>query len=136
MESYYNNVNPTLLDAVEPQATRILELGCGTGAFALAVRNRLTHPVHYIGVDVSAAALKRAGQVLDIALQLNLDLIEDWDQDAVMLENLPHGAFDHVICGDVLEHLYDPESIVRQATLRLKPGGSLLACIPNAQHWS
>lgn len=46
------------------------------------------------------------------------------------------GSYDHVIFGDVLEHLYDPQNAMNQAALRLTTGGSALVCIPNVQHWS
>ena len=54
--SYYGNVNHTLLDEVDVSAARILELGCGAGALARAVRQRAPH-VHYVGMDFMADAL-------------------------------------------------------------------------------
>jgi hypothetical protein len=40
------------------------------------------------------------------------------------------------IFGDVLEHLYDPWMVLRRIRKSLPSDGSIVACIPNAQHWS
>ncbi|MFM7647125.1 MAG: methyltransferase domain-containing protein [Cyanobium sp.] len=40
------------------------------------------------------------------------------------------------IFGDSLEHLRDPWQVLRRVHGLLPPGGSVCACIPNAQHWS
>ena len=133
--SYYGNVNHTLLDEVDVSAARILELGCGAGALARAVRQRAPH-VHYVGMDFMADALAQAQDVLDQALVCNLDAVPVWSADARLSEALPDESFDHVILGDVLEHLYEPERVLAQAVQRLKPGGRALVCIPNVQHWS
>lgn len=47
--------------------------------------------------------------------------------------DLPYNteSFDIIICGDVLEHLVDPWSIVRMITRYLKTGGMFIASIPN-----
>ena len=133
--SYYDNVNPTILDLVSETAKRICEFGCGAGALARAVR--ATRPeVYYVGVEIADDQLVKAAGVLDIGLERNLDLLTDWSQDDELCHSLPLDSFDHVILGDVLEHLYDPQRTMNEAARRLKPGGSALVCIPNMQHWS
>lgn len=133
--SYFGNVNTTLLDVVDSGARRICEFGCGSGGLARAIRQRLPG-VHYVGVEMMADQLALARDVLDIALARNLDAVPDWSSDAELCAALPEGSFDHVIFGDVLEHLYDPQAALRQAVARLSVGGSALVCIPNVQHWS
>jgi len=114
---------------------KICEFGCGAGAFARAVKQRCDQ-VHYVGVEMIADQLALADDVLDVGLVRNLDQIQDWALDAEMSQALPLDSFDHVIFGDVLEHLYDPQATLKQAVMRLKPEGSALVCIPNVQHWS
>ncbi len=41
--------------------------------------------------------------------------------------------FDVVCMGFVLEHVYEPEALVRRFTRFLKPGGSLFITVPNAE---
>lgn len=132
---YYGNVNPTLLEFVEPSARRICEFGCGAGALARAIRTKLGS-VHYTGVELNAQQLALAGDALDTSLVRNLDDIGDWSTDEELSNALPMAHFDHVILGDVLEHLYHPASVLKQAADRLRLGGSALVCIPNVQHWS
>lgn len=133
--AYYDNVNSTLVDVVEPASRRICEFGCGAGALARAIRKRIPM-CHYVGVEFMADQLALAQDVLDVAVNRNLDHLEDWSLDSELAVALPLNSFDHVIFGDVLEHLYDPQRAINQAALRLAPGGSALVCIPNVQHWS
>jgi SAM-dependent methyltransferase len=133
--SYYGNVNPTLLNVVNPDARRVCEFGCGSGALARAIRHRCPD-VHYVGVELMANEITLASDVLDVALVRNLDALPDWAVDAELSAALPEDSVDHVIFGDVLEHLYNQQLVLQQAVKRLAPGGSALVCIPNVQHWS
>lgn len=133
--SYYDNVNTTVLDLIDPSAKRICELGCGGGALALAIRGKLPHSIHYAGIELMEDALERAKPALDVAIQCDLNQEPDWSTSE-RLSGLQAGGFDHIICGDVLEHLYDPQAVLQQACSRLAPNGSVVACIPNVQHWS
>jgi len=47
---------------------------------------------------------------------------------------LPTGEadFDFVVCADVLEHLRDPDSLLRQLRSRIARGGTLVASLPNS----
>lgn len=48
----------------------------------------------------------------------------------------PQKSFDYIIFGDVLEHLYDPWKTLENMHRLLKPGGKILASIPNIMHYS
>lgn len=41
----------------------------------------------------------------------------------------------HVLCGDVLEHLVDPEAVLRWLGASLSADGQLIASLPNSAHW-
>ena len=45
-------------------------------------------------------------------------------------------GFGAILCGDVLEHLADPERVLRALRERLAPDGVLIASLPNAVHWT
>jgi SAM-dependent methyltransferase len=133
--SYYDSANQDLLSLVDPDATRMCDFGCGAGALVRALRQRRPD-AYLVGVEMVEDQLERARPYLDVALCRNLDRIEDWSRDAELSAAMPEGSLDHVIFGDVLEHLYDPAGALQQAVRRLRPGGAALVCIPNVQHWT
>lgn len=133
--TYYGNANPSLLEVVSPHARKICEFGCGAGALARAIKQKLGD-VHYTGVELMAEQIELASDVLDVGLVKDLNQIADWGEDSEMREALRMAQFDHVIFGDVLEHLYDPARTLQQAAVCLRDGGTALVCMPNVQHWS
>ena len=64
-----------------------------------------------------------------------LDVVVEGNVEAM---DLPFklNEFDLILCLDVLEHLVDPWAVVKRLTTLLKPGGSLIASIPNIKHHS
>jgi SAM-dependent methyltransferase len=42
------------------------------------------------------------------------------------------GGFDYVLCADILEHLRDPDRMLRRLHQVVKPGGTLIASLPNS----
>lgn len=135
MSSYYHNFNPAIVDLVDDGAATFCEFGCGAGALARAIKER-SPGVTYTGVDIAAVQLEEARQFLDHAVLLNIDACPQWDEDPSLQACRPEEGFDCIIFGDVLEHLYTPETAVDQAARWLKPGGCVIASIPNVQHWS
>jgi 2-polyprenyl-3-methyl-5-hydroxy-6-metoxy-1,4-benzoquinol methylase len=124
---YYGRVNPDLLRLIPEQSRSILEVGCGAGALGAAFRQK--HPqARYFGIEAMPKPAKRAQQVLDRVI------CADVEEDLAVLEELP--PLDCLIYGDVLEHLRDPWSCLKRHVERLKSGGTVLACVPNVQHWS
>jgi SAM-dependent methyltransferase len=134
--NYFDNVNPTILQLVDGSMLKICEFGCGGGALAAAIKAKNPAPIHYVGLEIDEDAILRAKPFLDLAIQCNLDLIPSWDENEVISQSLPNDYFDCIIFGDVLEHLREPEHVLRQAVAKVKPGGAVIACIPNVQHWS
>ena len=136
MSSYHGNVNGTLLDLIRSTDERILEFGCGNGAFARAVAHKCGRQLHYVGLDVHEESVRQAATAMTHALHRNLDDIVDWSTDHELRHHAPLSSFDAVVLGDILEHLVQPEQCLGHAASLIKPGGRVLACIPNVQHWS
>ena len=95
----------------------LLDVGCATGDFLLAARERGWDPV---GVDPSPAREQAAAAGLRIAGRT----IDDAD--------LPAHSIDVITFWDVLEHLPDPVAALRRAAELLADGGIVAATVPNA----
>lgn len=97
---------------------RVLDVGCAAGFF-LRVMHEAGHDVR--GVEVSAAIAREAVEHLGEGRVFvgTLDAVPDAAPFA-------RGSFDLVTMWDVLEHVPDPQSLLRQARTMLAPGGHLI----------
>lgn len=96
----------------------LLDVGCGIGNF-VAFAN--TRSVTAYGVDVDAEAVS-------VARSRGLTVCQSDDLDAM----LPDQSVDAITLWDVIEHLYDPASVVDQVLKKLRPGGILILETPDA----
>ena len=118
-----NNSQTQLIQLVGHDKT-VLDVGCASGDTARALTAR---GCTVSGVDVDAAAVEPARSVLDELV------IADIDETPLRTLFKPE-SFDAVIFGDVLEHLVDPSAAMSDAVSLLRPGGKVLASIPNVAH--
>ncbi len=130
--SYYTGVNPDILNLIPNTAALILEIGCGAGALAKAYRER-NPSAHYIGVEIVEEVANRATAHMNHTLVGDITTKETLDA----LDKIRCGKlFDTLIFGDVLEHLYDPWSVLTELRTRMAKNGLCIICIPNVAHWS
>jgi 2-polyprenyl-3-methyl-5-hydroxy-6-metoxy-1,4-benzoquinol methylase len=123
--SYFEFARPEVLALVPESARRILDIGCGAGRLGEALKARQRAEV--VGIECFEPAALAARRRLDQVLIGNVEQME--------LQFTP-GSFDAIVCADVLEHLRQPESLLRQALRWLTPDGRLVASIPNVRHHS
>lgn len=108
-----------------PRGSRVLDVGCDTGRMGEALRQELGCEVHGIEADPAAAA----------AAATRLDRVEvrRVDSGGALAD---FSGFDVVLFLDVLEHLYDPWSVLTGAREALRAGGVVLSVVPNVAHVS
>ena len=105
--------------------SRVLEIGCAVGALAAHCQKDRTG-TYWVGVEPTKAAIVYARQRLDEVYNCSVEAFEN--------ESYAE-SFDLVVLGDVLEHLEDPWSQLKRLVGFLKIGGSVVASIPNVNHW-
>jgi O-antigen biosynthesis protein len=123
--SYYEFARPEILARIPMAARKVLDIGCGTGRLGGAIKARQSAEV--VGVELDPMAAEAARARLDRVL--GIDIERPWT-------DFVPGEFDAAVCGDVLEHLVDPEALLRKLGLWLKSEGRLVASIPNVRHHS
>ncbi|MBW1646313.1 MAG: class I SAM-dependent methyltransferase [Deltaproteobacteria bacterium] len=112
-----------LAELVPAAARRVLDVGCARGGFGALLR-RLRPDVELIGVEMNAVMAADAAPHYD---RLVTSRVEDADFSR---------CFDHINCGDVIEHLDDPWRMLRVFRDLLVPDGTLVISLPNAGHWT
>ncbi len=119
--AYYANERRDIVDALPRPVGSVLDVGCGAGGLERGLRE--AGATRITGVEVvpsaAAAARERYDEVIEAPIEEALAQLE--------------GPFDTVLCLDVLEHLVDPESVVRSFQRVTRPGSRLQVSLPNAR---
>jgi 2-polyprenyl-3-methyl-5-hydroxy-6-metoxy-1,4-benzoquinol methylase len=124
---YPDYANPDILDKIPLSARTILDVGCAQGALGAAYLRRNPN-ARFLGVDIDPTAIAHArGRLTETA---NVDV-----EANPMPFDAPEGI-DCVVYGDVLEHLRDPWTLMKQHAALLNEGGLMLVCMPNIEHWA
>jgi ubiquinone/menaquinone biosynthesis C-methylase UbiE len=116
----HRRVNPAVLRAlIEPglllRETRVLDVGCGTGNYAAALRRETGCQMS--GVEPSAEMLARARDATA------------WDrlvQGTAESLPFPDESFDLAMSTDVIHHVGDRAAYFREAFRVLRPGGTIV----------
>ena len=127
-QRYFTSVREDLL-ALIPTKNRdgsILEIGAGSGATLIACKTKILAR-EVIGIELMALA--NSGQSDPRIDKMYIGAVEN------MLDKIPNNHFNVVLCGDVLEHLTDPWTVLQEIKKKLVPDGVVIASVPNVRHF-
>ncbi len=120
--SYYENIRYDVVPLVPKDAKCILEVGCAGGQTGKVLKE--LNGAFVAGLELNPEAARQARTVLDDVVVGNIETLK-----------LPYQekCFDCIVMADIIEHLAEPEAALNKLKKYLKPGGSLVASIPNVQ---
>jgi 2-polyprenyl-3-methyl-5-hydroxy-6-metoxy-1,4-benzoquinol methylase len=123
-EGYYASTRDDIVAALPRPIGAVLDVGCGSGGVGPGLRRagatRLT------GIEVVAEQAELARSTYD-------HVVAGPVEEAL---GQVDGPFDTILCLDVLEHLVDPERVLRDLHEVAAPAARLQVSLPNARHVS
>ena len=113
-----------LLLSLVPDGSRVLDVGCSSGYLARPLTER---GCAVVGIELDPAAAAAARDVCEDVLVGDVETME-----------LPFrpSSFDVVLCGDLVEHLREPQRFLERARPLLCEGGRLVLTTPNVANWT
>jgi 2-polyprenyl-3-methyl-5-hydroxy-6-metoxy-1,4-benzoquinol methylase len=99
---------------------KVLDIGCRDGALT----KYFTEGNTVTGFDIDVKSLERAKERYGIEGK-QVDLNDQWHTGY-------QEQFDAVVAGEVLEHVYHPDEVIKKAASVLKEGGVFVGSVPNA----
>lgn len=124
---YFSTTRTGILDLIPEFSQRVLEIGCGAGQ-TLALLKENKRCAETVGIELFPEAADAARNKVDLVYCLDAEK-----------ETMPQGIgkFDLILLLDVLEHLFDPWSVLARLTKEhLAVGGRVIVSLPNARHFS
>ncbi len=110
---------------LDPKPTdKVLDVGCASGRQIFRIIDRVAEG-H--GVDIAESFIAAANSFKDEKGITNAFF------KVAVIEALPYSDqyFDKVICGEVLEHVFDKDLALAELSRVLKSGGTLIITVPN-----
>jgi len=120
--------NLDLLSFIPINSKKLIEIGCSSGAMAREFKF-ISPKCNYLGVEIMPLYSELAKRYCDEVLLMD---IED-ASESFFIRNSERDCW---IFGDTLEHLRDPWSVLKRIRAVIPETGTVLACIPNVQHWT
>jgi SAM-dependent methyltransferase len=106
---------------------RLLDVGCGTGAFTIGAARRGYRTVGLSWDERNqTVALERARACGIRDIEFPIQDVRQLDQRKDLIDQ-----FDFVLCLENIEHILDDRKLMRDMACCLKPGGRLLLTTPN-----
>jgi len=120
--------NPDVLRLMPKNLQRVVEVGCSSGALARAYIAE-NQGCEYIGIEIDPQYAERAASICSSIICADVETLDE----ETFASLFPSDCW---IFGDSLEHLRDPWALLTRVRGALPDSARIIACIPNAQHWS
>lgn len=114
-----------LSDPKAPQSGDLLDVGCGTGNFLVAARDR---GFRVSGTELDAGAAKFVREKLSLENIFPFNIMD-------FTAHYPAVKFDIVTFFEVLEHQADPAAYLSSVVSCLRPRGYIALSVPNRDRW-
>jgi ubiquinone/menaquinone biosynthesis C-methylase UbiE len=96
---------------------KLLDLGCGTGRFAIPFANQLGY---------SVTAIDNSKEMIEKAKQKDADSRVDWLVQDVTDLKIAESSFDVIFISHLLHHLDNPQALIQKCYQTLKPSGVII----------
>lgn len=104
------NIITNWIQAVVPNKSKVLDVGCGDMTLSTLLPN-----YQWVGYDVDTSKHPNV-------VQCDISQFPYPGKDE---------EFDAVVCSEVLEHLFEPHTAIKEFARLLQPGGKLIITVPN-----
>lgn len=123
-DEYFSGQRREMVRFVPASALQVLEVGCGKGHFAAGLKKE--REIHVTAIEpfhqAHAEACLRVDRLIPLQVEEAFNELED-------------ASFDCAIFNDVLEHLVDPWKVLSDTRRLLRPGGVVVASLPNMRYY-
>lgn len=116
-------LNKLVLSSVPKNIKCLLDVGCGSGWLGREVKKRSN--CYVLGITKSEKDMALASKFLDEVIICDLN---NFDSSQL-------GKFDCIVCSHILEHLYQPQELLRRLRNNLTSDGVLIVALPNILYW-
>lgn len=118
----------SILSLVPKNSQRLVEVECSSGGLARAYRG-INPSCHYTGIESNEIDARLAKIFCDNILNININKLIEHD-----FENLQ--GDDCWIFSHKFDSIENPWDLLKKIRRNIANNGCIVACIPNAQHWS